>query len=193
MIIRNARLLGTYFEPRQLPHETSPKIVLVGRSNVGKSSLINHLLNRRRLAKTSSAPGKTLSVNYYMVNERLILADLPGYGFARTVPADRQRVEGLVAAFFASAENVRLLLLLIDCRRGFLEPDRKILADVREAGFPVLTILTKSDKISTSQAANQKRAIQNELGLDAIPFSIQSDKGSQETWRRIEEAVNAKE
>lgn len=189
MIIQNARLLGTYFEPRQLPHDATPKIVLVGRSNVGKSSLINRLLNRRHLAKTSSTPGKTLSVNYYLVNERLILADLPGYGFARTTPTDRKRVEQLVTAFFAVAENVRLLLLLIDSRRGFLDSDREFLASVREADFPVLTILTKSDKLSTSQVTNQKRAIQKELGLDAIPFSIQSDKGSQETWLRIDETV----
>ncbi len=189
MTIRSVRLQGTYFEPRQLPADDSAKVVLAGRSNVGKSSLINRLVNRRRLAKTSSTPGKTLSVNYYRINEQLTLVDLPGYGFARVSPPERRRVERLVTFFFAHASRVRLLLLLVDCRRGLLEADREMLARARDAGFPVLTILTKSDKLSSSQVANQKRAIQDELGLDAIPFSIQSDRGSQETWRRIEQAV----
>jgi GTP-binding protein len=189
MIIRSVSLQGTYFEPGQLPRDGAPKVLIIGRSNVGKSSLINRLVNRHRLAKTSSTPGKTLSVNFYRVNDRVTLVDLPGYGFARTKPDERRRVERLVAAFFAQAENLRLLLLLVDCRRGFLPADREMLARVQVAGIPVLTILTKSDKISSSQATNLKRAIQKDMGLEAIPFSIQSDRGSQETWQHIERAV----
>lgn len=189
MTIRSVRLQGTYFEPRQLPADDSAKVVLAGRSNVGKSSLINRLVNRRRLAKTSSTPGKTLSVNYYRINEQLTLVDLPGYGFARVSPPERRRVERLVTFFFAHASRVRLLLLLVDCRRGLLEADREMLARARDAGFPVLTILTKSDKISLSQQRNLIDQFKNKFGLLAIPFSIRSAAGRDEVWRRIQEAI----
>ena len=184
-----AELAGTFFTPSQLPADGRPKILFFGRSNVGKSSLINALLERR-LARTSSTPGKTLSVNYYRVDGGtrkgtpaaggppakgvpaggLIFADLPGYGFAKVPWAEAERVRRLIAAFLERAENIRLAALLVDARRGFLPADLDALAQFVGKNIPILTILTKSDKISLSQQRNLIAQLKNNFGLLAVPF-----------------------
>jgi len=188
MNIKNSELAGTYFNASQLPVDDQPKILFFGRSNVGKSSLINTLLERR-LAKTSSMPGKTLSVNYYRIDKRLVFADLPGYGFAKVSKGEGVRVRQLITDFLARAENVRLAVLLIDSRHGFLPPDLETLAQLVEKNFPILTILTKSDKISFSQQRNLIAQFKNKFGLFAISFSIKSPAGKSEIWRQIKEAI----
>lgn len=198
MNIKKSELAGTFFNASQLPADTRPKVLFFGRSNVGKSSLINSLLERR-LAKTSSMPGKTLSVNYYAVDcarkgepragGKLLFADLPGYGYARVSKDESARVRKLIADFLAQAENVRLAVLLIDSRHGFLPPDLETLAQIVEKNFPILTILTKSDKISFSQQRDLIAQFKNNFGLLAITFSIKSPAGKSEIWRRIKEAI----
>ena len=188
MNIKRAELAGTYFNARQLPADPRPKALFLGRSNVGKSTLINTLLGRR-LARTSATPGKTLSVNYFAVEGRLLFVDLPGYGYARVSKDEAARVRRLIADFLQRVENARLALLLIDSRRGFLPPDLETLAALLEKNLPVLTILTKSDKISLSQQRNLIDQFKNKFGLLAIPFSIRSAAGRDEVWRRIQEAI----
>ncbi len=198
MNIKKSELAGTFFTPSQLPADGRPKVLFFGRSNVGKSSLINALLERR-LARTSSTPGKTLSVNYYLVDVRLstrdapsgglIFADLPGYGFARVPKSEGERVRRLIAAFLERVENVRLAVLLIDSRRGFLPSDLDTLAQIIEKNIPILTILTKSDKISFSEQRNLIAKLQKQFGLRAISFSIQSPAGKNEIWKQIKEAM----
>jgi GTP-binding protein len=192
MNIRQAELAGTYFAPEQLPADSRPKVLFFGRSNVGKSSLINALLERR-LARTSSTPGKTLSVNYYRVEasavRELLFVDLPGYGYARVSKGEAQRVRRLIAGFLGQAANVRLAVLLIDSRHGFLPPDLETLAQIVGKSMPILTILTKSDKISLSQQRNLIAKLQKQFGLLAIPFSIRAPEGKGEIWRRIQEAL----
>ncbi len=188
MNIKKSELAGTFFTPDQLPAEGRPKVLFFGRSNVGKSSLINTLLEHR-LARTSSTPGKTLSVNYYLIDRRLIFADLPGYGFAKVPKSEGERVRRLIAAFLERAENVRLAVLLIDSRRGFLPPDLDTLAQIIEKKFPILTILTKSDKISLSEQRKLIVQLQQNFSLNAISFSIQSPAGKNEIWKHIKEAI----
>ncbi len=198
MNIKKSELAGTFFNASQLPADPQPKVLFFGRSNVGKSSLINSLLERR-LAKTSSMPGKTLSVNYYRVDlspkgtprtgSRLVFADLPGYGYARVSKDESARVRKLIADFLAQVENVRLAVMLIDSRHGFLPPDLETLAQIVEKNFPILTILTKSDKISLSQQRDLIAQFKNNFGLLAISFSIKSPAGKIEIWRRIHEAI----
>ena len=192
MNIKKSELAGTYFNASQLPSDRQPKVLFFGRSNVGKSSLINALLERR-LARTSSTPGKTLSVNYYRIDctpkGGLLFVDLPGYGFARVSKDEAQRVRRLIADFLARVENVRLALLLVDSRRGFLPPDLDALAQIVEKNFPILTILTKSDKLSFSEQRNLTTKLQKQFGLRAIPFSIQSPAGKNEIWKHINEAI----
>jgi GTP-binding protein len=203
----NSELAGTFFTASQLPPDRQPKVLFLGRSNVGKSSLINALLGRR-LARTSSTPGKTLSVNFYRVGRSpqgaplagglstrdvpwggLLFVDLPGYGYARVGKGEAQRVRRLIADFLGRVENVRLALLLIDSRHGFLPPDLDALAQLVEKKFPILTILTKSDKLSSSQQRNLTAKLQQQFGLRAIPFSIRSQAGKSEIWTRINEAI----
>ena len=198
MNIKQAELVGTFFNASQLPADARPKIIFFGRSNVGKSSLINSLLEQR-LAKTSSMPGKTLSVNYYGIDHspkgsprkgsRLLFADLPGYGYARVSKEESARARRLIADFLARVENVRLAVLLIDSRRGFLANDLETLAQIVEKKFPILTILTKSDKISLSQQRNLIAQLKNNFGLIAISFSIKSPAAKNEIWQRIQEAT----
>jgi GTP-binding protein len=188
MNIKKSELAGTFFTTSQLPADDRPKVLFFGRSNVGKSSLINALLERR-LARTSSTPGKTLSVNYYLVDQRLIFADLPGYGFAKVPKSEGERVRRLIAAFLEQAENVRLAALLVDSRRGFLPSDLDTLAQIVEKKIPILTILTKSDKLSFSKQRNLVAQLQKKFGLHAVPFSIQSPVGKNEIWKQIKEAM----
>ncbi len=193
MNIKKAELVGTYFNASQLPADVRPKILFFGRSNVGKSTLINSLLERR-LAKTSSTPGKTLSVNFYGIGHSpagpgIIFADLPGYGYARVSKGEAERVRRLIADFLARVENVRLAILLIDSRRGFLASDLETLAQIVEKNLRILTILTKSDKISFSQQRNLIAQLKNKFGLLAISFSIKSPAAKNEIWQRIQEAM----
>lgn len=198
MNVKKSELAGTFFNCGQLPADARPKVLFFGRSNVGKSSLINTLLEHR-LAKTSSTPGKTLSVNYYAIecarkgasrgDNQLLFADLPGYGFARVSKGESARVRQLIVDFLDRVENVRLAALLIDSRRGFLPPDLDTLAQIVEKNFPILTILTKSDKISFSQQRNQIAQLKNKFGLHAISFTIKSPAGKIEIWKQIKEAM----
>jgi len=198
MIIQRAELAGTYFHAGQLPADGRPKVLFLGRSNVGKSSLLNALLGRR-LARTSSLPGKTLSVNYFRgvgrgaaarPPQEVLLADLPGYGYARVSKGENARVRTLIAGFLQRVENVRLALLLVDSRRGFLPADLEMLGQIVDQGFPILTILTKSDKISLSQQRHLIAQLKNNFGLLAISFSIRSPQARDEVWRRIQEAIH---
>lgn len=188
MNVKKSELAGTFFNCGQLPADARPKILFFGRSNVGKSSLINTLLEHR-LAKTSSTPGKTLSVNYYLIDNKLLFADLPGYGFAKVSKGESVRVRQLIVDFLDRVENVRLAAMLIDSRRGFLPPDLDTLAQIVEKKFPILTILTKSDKISFSQQRNQIAQLKKQFGLHAISFSIKSPAGKIEIWKQIKEAM----
>jgi GTP-binding protein len=188
MNIKKSELAGTFFNQGQLPRDARPKILFFGRSNVGKSSLINTLLEHK-LAKTSSTPGKTLSINYYLIDGKLIFVDMPGYGFAKVSKSESLRVRTLIADFLAQVENVRLAALLIDSRRGFLPPDLDTLAQIVEKNFPILTILTKSDKISLSEQKNLNTQLNKNFGLQAIFFSIKSQAAKNEVWKYIKEAM----
>lgn len=188
MNFKKTRLAGTFFNQSQLPVDARPKILFFGRSNVGKSSLINKILEQK-LAKTSSTPGKTLSINYYLIDEKLLFADMPGYGFAKVAKTESARVRKLIADFLNQVENVRLAALLIDSRRGFLPQDLDTLEQIIQKKFPILTILTKSDKISFSEQKNLITRLHKNFGLHAISFSIKSITGKNEILKYINEAI----
>ncbi len=175
MIIRSADLVKTVFVARELIQDNVPQIVFLGRSNVGKSSLINRLVNRKKLARTSSTPGKTLSVNYYRINDHFYLVDLPGYGYARVPKHESSRVKGLMDAFFKNNPRIRLVVHLIDSRRGYLDNDVEILEKILEGNFRLLTVLTKSDKLNSSALKSQIQSLIDRFGVRALPFSIKSE------------------
>ncbi|HSQ35739.1 MAG TPA: ribosome biogenesis GTP-binding protein YihA/YsxC [Candidatus Binatia bacterium] len=188
MNVKKTRLAGTFFNLSQLPDDARPKVLFFGRSNVGKSSLINALLGQK-LAKTSSTPGKTLSINYYEIDGKWLFADMPGYGFAKVGKSEAVRVKKLINDFLHCVRNVRLAALLIDSRRGFLPQDLETLEQILENNFPVLTILTKSDKISFSEQKDLVTKLHKNSGLHAISFSTKSAPGKYEIWKYINEAI----
>jgi GTP-binding protein len=189
MIIKTSKLARTSYITSELLADERSKIAFIGRSNVGKSSLINRLLNRRNLARTSATPGKTVSINYYLINEEFYFVDLPGYGYAKISKIDSRRLKTLITDFFSTVENLKLIVLLIDSRRGFSPPDIEILSQLLEKNFKILTVLTKSDKIGSSKLVNQKKDLQNKFGLKTISFSIKSNNNREEILTNIKKAL----
>ncbi|MCK5055870.1 MAG: YihA family ribosome biogenesis GTP-binding protein [Candidatus Aminicenantes bacterium] len=189
MKIKTSATARTVFSEKELMADDSKKIAFIGRSNVGKSSLINKLLNRKNLARTSSKPGKTVSVNYYFINESFYFVDLPGYGYAKISKKESQRVKALISSFFSTVRNLKLIVILIDSRRGFTDPDIEILSQLLDKKFKMLTVLTKSDKIGTSGLLNQKTNLQNKFGLKVISFSIKLNINREEILDNINEAL----
>jgi len=189
MIVRDIKLAATVFSGKGLISDDLPKIVFMGRSNVGKSSLINKILNRKKLAKTSSTPGKTVSINYYLINNSCYFIDLPGYGYAKISKSTQQRINRLVTVFFEKVKNVKLILILIDSRRGFLSADIENLDRIINRGFKMLTVLTKGDKIKNSELISHKKNLQKQYGLGVIAFSIKSEDYKIEILEIINKAL----
>jgi len=191
MIIRDVTLVHTVFKAGDLIHDDRPQVIFVGRSNVGKSSLINSLLRRRNLARTSSTPGKTVSINYYLINGRFYFVDLPGYGYAKIPRSERKRVNDLMMRFFAGSRDPALVVQLIDARRGFMEADLEILEKILENRPNILTVMTKSDKISSSILATQTQKYQTLYDLHIVPFSVKSGSSREIVWEHIQRALEA--
>lgn len=171
MIVKKVELVKTVFNKKNILQDEIPKIVFMGRSNVGKSSLINKLIRRKNLARSSSKPGKTVSINYYNINGRFYFVDLPGYGYSKIPKNERMRVGDLIDDFFDNSNNLGLILLLIDSRRGFMDIDLETLAQISKKNVKILTIFTKSDKLSKSELINQLKKYQKSYELNVIPFS----------------------
>ena len=151
--VNNANISLTVGNPKQFPLDPRPEIALSGRSNVGKSSLINTLLGRKSLARVSSAPGKTITINYYDIDKKLYLVDLPGYGYAKRALEDKKRWSALTDGYFSKNPNIdllRLVVQLIDVRVGPTEDDIMMLRYLCEAGIPFFIVATKCDKLSKS-------------------------------------------
>ncbi len=164
-----------------LPPEKFPVIALVGRSNVGKSSLINTLVGRRELAKTSATPGKTLTINFYLINDRFYLVDLPGYGYAKASRITRQRIQKMMDEFFEGCPEIKGLVQVIDARHPPSPLDLQMQAWVRERGFPYLAVLTKVDKLTQQQVQRQRRELLKDLGVShAVMFSAKTRQGREE-------------
>lgn len=161
---------------------------MAGRSNVGKSTLINAVLKRKSIARVSQTPGKTQAIQFYLINERFHIVDLPGYGYAK-VPKDMRRSWGnLVRSYLESAEELRLIFLLLDIRRTPSEDDCSLHEWIKAAGVGEKIVLTKSDKLSKSEQIRSRTAIAGELGVgtdDLIPFSAMTKKGIDDVRREI--------
>ena len=155
--IASAFNLESFPSPVNLQGTPLPEVALVGRSNVGKSSLINNLLRNKTLAKTSSTPGKTQSVNFFTVNDQLTLVDLPGYGYAKTCKKIRKTWAPLIDAYLEERSNLKLILLLIDSRRELNEEDQALIDWALFRQIPLLLIFTKSDKLSVSEKIHHER------------------------------------
>ena len=176
----------------QLMSCTKPEIVFSGRSNVGKSSLINRLTGRKALARTSATPGKTATINFYHLSEAR-LVDLPGYGYARVSGSERQRWSELIEGYFNADRDVRLVIQLLDIRHTPSKDDYQMLDYMVDREIPFIVVLTKSDKINKTERAQRLTAFERELadydGIFALPFSSSNGEGTEELRSIITETI----
>ena len=166
--------LKSVAELKQVPEPAFPEIAFAGRSNVGKSSLVNTLANRKGLARTSNTPGRTQMINFFLLGARLMLADLPGYGFAKAPKAAVRSWTKLVKAYLKGRPTLARAVVLVDTRRGMKDSDREIMTMLDEAAVSYLVVMTKADKIGDAEAEKQRLAVQQELAKRpaAFPYVI---------------------
>ena len=195
MIIRSVNLETVCGVTSKLPHNTKPEVAFAGKSNVGKSSLINAIMNRKSYARTSQSPGKTQTINYYNINDEFYLVDLPGYGYAK---AGKELVAGwgkLIEDYLYQSKVLKSVFLLIDIRHEPSENDRLMYDWVRSRGYEPVIIATKADKIKRSQLAKQTALIRKTLGMPEeallFPFSALSKLGRDEVVDYIESLISA--
>jgi GTP-binding protein len=194
LMSREVSFLTSAFKPDQFPPPNRPEVAFAGRSNVGKSSLINRLVERKKLAKTSSQPGKTRSINFFSVEDSFYLADLPGYGYAAVSRKIRQGWKHLVEAYLTRRPNLKAVVVIIDIRRGPGDPDRELLNWLRAYEIRTLLVLTKADKVSGGSAKQRLDLLSRQLeGLDhPLLFSAKTGQGRAELWKRLYEAIEMK-
>lgn len=177
----------------KLPENVLPEFAFAGKSNVGKSSLINGLMNRKSYARTSSQPGKTQTINFYNINEQLYFVDLPGYGYAKVSMELRAKWGKMIERYLKKSEQLKLIFLLVDIRHEPSENDRDMYDWIVHNGFQPIVIATKLDKINRSQIAKQTKLIRTSLGMPKegilIPFSAETKQGRDEIWQKIEEML----
>lgn len=190
--IQNATLRITAGLPSQFPTQAVPQVALSGRSNVGKSSLINTLLNRKSLARVSSSPGKTITINFYDIDRKLFLVDMPGYGYAKRTPQEKERWSRLTDGYFTDNKNIDLLKLvvqLIDSRVGPTKDDEMMLNYLISMEIPYIVVATKIDKLNKTERAKSLASLAAHplIGAETtiIPFSALKNEGRQELWRAI--------
>ena len=193
MIIKSATLDTVAGYTSKPVYNKLPEIALAGKSNVGKSSLVNALVNRKALARTSGEPGKTQTINYYLINQSFFLVDLPGYGYAKSAQTEREKWGRMIERYLKGSAVLKNVFLLIDIRHEPGENDRIMYRWIREAGYEPVVIATKADKINRSQLAKQIRVIRDSLSLpetvQLIPFSAKTRQGREEILNMIEKMV----
>ncbi len=195
MKILHAELAVVASRPAEYPRPGAPEVALLGRSNVGKSSLLNRLVQRKRLARTSGTPGKTRLVHWYRVERprpqgELMLVDLPGYGWARVPKAERRRWQELVEAFLDGRPSLRGAVLLQDLRRDISEDENLLVAWLAQRKIPVIVALTKTDKLKPMRRSERVRVLTGQIGLPReriIATSAEAGTGIAELWRAIDE------
>lgn len=190
--MRKLKLEKTAYDPGQLPGLDLPQVAMAGRSNVGKSSLINSLAGRKSLAKTSSTPGKTRSINFYLVQpDSFYLVDLPGYGYARCSRSEREKFRRLIQAYFQGSSGLRAVVLLLDSRHKPQVLDLELVQFARAFNLELIPVMTKADKCRQSHLEHIRRIWDQLLGLDYEPvvFSARTGLGREHLWSRIVQAA----
>lgn len=189
--VRAPEFLLSAAKPEQFPAGPANEIAFAGRSNVGKSSLINRLTGRPNLAFTSSRPGCTRTINFYEVEPGLRFADLPGYGFAEGPQSDKTLWKALIEKYLLEREQLKLVVMLIDSRRGWMAQDRQLREFLDRRGRPYVVAATKVDKLNQKEFIHGMRAIRGELpGEEPVPFSAEDGRGVRELWQAITRITN---
>jgi GTP-binding protein len=181
MKILSAEFLGSAVSPAQYPRQPLPEVAFAGRSNVGKSSLLNTLVHRKGLAKTSATPGKTQTINFFLVNQRFFLVDLPGYGYAKVPYEVQARWRPMVETYLQQRDRLRGVVHIVDLRHPPTAQDVQLRAWLQEHGVAVITVATKADKIAPAQRGGQVRTVRQRLALPQeealFLFSARSHEG----------------
>lgn len=197
MIIKNVNLETVCGIKSKLPENTLPEFAFAGKSNVGKSSLINALMNRKAYARTSSQPGKTQTINFYRINDDLYYVDLPGYGYAKVSLEEKAKWGRMIENYLNQSAMLKKVFLLVDIRHDPSENDRLMYDWIIHNGYQPIIIATKLDKLKRSQVAKQVKQIRQGLGMKKedilIPFSAETKQGREEIWAILEEEAGLKE
>jgi GTP-binding protein len=192
MIVKSAAFVTSAVHPAHYPPAQYPEIAFAGRSNVGKSSLINKLVNRKRLVKTSNTPGRTQLLNFFLINERLSFVDLPGYGYARVPAAVQKRWAPMVETYLATRTTLAGVLLVVDIRRRPGIEEHDLLRWLDHHGRPYRIVVTKTDKLSRNKQVRPLRAIAEAFGCPRralLPFSAKTGLGRAAVWQAIDAMV----
>ena len=193
MLIKNAEFVISATSPKQYPSDNLPQIVLVGKSNVGKSSFINTMLNRKKLARTSSEPGKTRQINFYSVNNDFYFVDLPGYGFSKMSKAQQVEVGNFIEEYLKKCSNIALILFLVDIRHNPTSNDKLMYDYIISQNLPCIIIANKADKIAVTKVNDSVKNIQDSLNplhdLVFLPFSSERKIYTEKVWEEIEKRL----
>ena len=185
--------LKSAFRDSQYPLPDRPEIAFAGRSNVGKSSLINTLVNRKKMARTSSTPGRTQAINFFKVEENLYLVDLPGYGFAKVPPSVQKEWGQMVENYLRKRSNLKAVVLILDIRRELNQADIELLEWLDTYDIESIIVLTKIDKLSRNQSVERAKKIEKSLEKyltdDLVMFSARTRQGKELVWDKIEHAI----
>ncbi len=192
MIIKSAEFITSAVKPSQYPPAVLPEIAFAGRSNVGKSSLINTLVNRKRLVKTSSTPGRTQLINFFNINEKFSFVDIPGYGYAKVPASVKKKWGPMIETYITTRKTLKGVALIMDLRRTPGPEEMNMLDWLNHYDIPSVPVLTKSDKLSKTRQKKQLKEISNTLSADKdnfILFSAKSRQGKDEVWDVVKKLI----
>ncbi|GAF64109.1 ribosome biogenesis GTP-binding protein YihA/YsxC [Alkalihalobacillus trypoxylicola] len=194
MKVTKSDLATVAVKPEQYPNTLMPEIALAGRSNVGKSSFINKMLNRKALARTSGRPGKTQTLNFYMVNELFYFVDVPGYGFAKVSKKEREAWGKMIETYIQSREPLKAVIQLVDIRHKPSQDDKMMYEWLKHYEIPVIIVATKSDKVPKGKWKKHQKVIETELNKHpddpVVLFSSESGNGKEEAWKKVQFYLN---
>ncbi len=197
MKVTSAEFVISAVSPNQYPTDGLPEIALVGRSNVGKSSLINKMLNRKSLARTSARPGKTQTLNYFLVNKQLYFVDFPGYGYAKVAKSLKQQWGKMIETYLTSRDQLRFIIQLVDIRHPPSKDDVAMYDWCKQIGLPAVVVATKGDKIARGRWQAHTKVIREHLRMretdTLLVFSAETGQGRDELWAEITRRLQAEE
>ena len=194
MLIKNPEFKISAVSPKQYPNDGLPQIVLVGKSNVGKSSFINTMINRKKLARTSSEPGKTRQINFYNMDSKFYFVDLPGYGYSKMSKQEQIKVGNFIEEYLSKSANIALIIFLIDIRHSPTENDRLMYRYIIDTNKPCIIVANKADKVAVTKVDAQVQKLQDALNplhdLCFLPFSAERKIYAESVWQKIEKYIH---
>ena len=194
MIVKNPKFEISAVSPKQYPKNGLPEIVLVGKSNVGKSSFINTMINRKKLARTSSEPGKTRQINFYNIDDSFYFVDLPGYGFSKMSKKEQEQVGKFIEEYLFNRHEIALIIFLIDIRHSPTANDRLMYNYIISSGLPCMILANKADKIAITKVDDTVKALQKKLNpigdIPTFPFSSERKIYKDDVWEFIYKLLN---